>query len=214
MSNIPKNLMLAVALGSVALAAPQGAFAQGAGQIRQEERLVNVLLGQNQFRINHQENAIALQNALLARLPGGSAAETERLCNAINRLNANLTAAKPRLINGLNRTESALATLESAQPTNPVIASQLELFLQRANGIFSAELQQADFIINRPPATPVNCAMPPFGRGMSGMSNMSGMEAHVSQAGFTRSAAHHVQREVHRAATHTAHPATARRQSH
>lgn len=133
--------------------APGTALAQSAGQVRQQERLVNVLLAQNQLRINHEDNAIAQQNVLLSELPGASPARQARLIARIDVLNNNLASAEGRLESGLDQTATALGNLATETPSNPFVASGLAAYLQRADLIFSTELQEAEAIINRPPAT-------------------------------------------------------------
>ncbi|MDR3639343.1 MAG: hypothetical protein P4L84_36415 [Isosphaeraceae bacterium] len=143
------------------------AFGATGAQIQQQEYLVNVLLGQNQARINADDNAIARQNALLSLLPGNSPRQEAQLLAQIYRLNAVLAAAKVRLIAGLQRSEAALTRLEGETSSNPFVAAQLELYTQRTNLILSNELHQAESIINRPPATPTSfsTAVDPLGLG-------------------------------------------------
>lgn len=160
MSPLTKRISLALLLTGIAVGAPSTTFAQSTRQIQQEERLVNTLLIQNQFRINADQNAIARQNALLAILPGETGAARARTIAQINRLNVVIQSSKPPLINGLDRTDTAITTLESASPSNPFIAHQLELYLGRVNTIFSAELQEAELILNRQPATPASFGSP------------------------------------------------------
>jgi hypothetical protein len=153
MNRYPKTAILMLLLAGAALGQPRVASAQSARRIYQEEHLLNVLLGQNQARINHQENAIAKQNAELEQLPYATGRQRQRLVNEINRANDPLEAAQNRLVNGLERTGGTLSELEQAGPHNPYVANQLELYLQRAAILYSAELQEAQFILQRPPAT-------------------------------------------------------------
>jgi len=182
---------LVLLVGGVLAGAPRPALAQRSGETRfilQQERLVTVLLGVNQRTINHQENAIAKQDRLLAAFPNATPAQQVRLARQINQLNVALQAAKGRLISSLVRTEDRLDFLHGQNPSNPALAAQLQAFLGRADSIFANQLAEAEVIINRPPATPssFSTGVNPFNFRNGNLGNTAAVRAASARVGNGR----------------------------
>ncbi len=157
-----RPLFLAVfAGGSLLVASPQ-ARAQSPNPAGQA-RFVQMLLNRNARAIQHQFNYIHRQDVLIGRqqflasLVPANPAQARAILNQLQRigfgilqLNNLLEPGKFRIISFINQTATALAQLNQVVPPN----SRFAQLLDRANQTFAEQVQEAQQIVNRAPATP------------------------------------------------------------
>jgi hypothetical protein len=165
---------LASLVAAALLITPASAHAQSPDAARQKE-VVSQLLKRNAARIQHQLNYINRQdffNNLFQRIrpgnPGREAALCNLLTNIVERFNGVLNPAKFKLISALAQLEQAIEHLANqATPGSPLAA-----FVKQAQQTFAEQLQEANIIIQRPPATP-ECPSQLMAAGFPGLTRTS-----------------------------------------
>ncbi len=164
MGNFATRLGMVFLLGIV-VGIPNLAFGATTRQIEQQERLVSVLLGRNQALINQDRNVILRENLLESELPGKRPAQQAQIKAQIAKLNIVQQVDTQRLITSLQSTSAAGHQLEQDTTSNPIVARELQIYLQKASLIFASEIQQADLLIKPPPSSPTsfNNALDPYG---------------------------------------------------